>query len=90
VELNKAEGEAILAFWHQVDCVFGVLTPQQATLPVEVDSLVKERLSSRKVKNFQRADQIRGELLSAGYQLEDTPEGTLVFWGQGRVLVLIS
>jgi len=42
----------------------------------DIDALVEERNTSKKAKNFARADEIRDQLKDAGIQLEDTREGT--------------
>ncbi len=41
-----------------------------------IDSLIEARNEARRGKNFQRADEIRQELLSRGVELEDSREGT--------------
>ena len=41
-----------------------------------IDSLLEERLTAKKEKNFIRADEIRNQLKSEGILLEDTPTGT--------------
>ena len=41
----------------------------------ELQALIDERQAARKEKNFQRADEIRNELLEKGIILEDTREG---------------
>ena len=38
-------------------------------------ALIEERQAARKERNFQRADEIRDELLKKGIILEDTREG---------------
>ncbi|MDO5037884.1 MAG: cysteine--tRNA ligase [Tissierellia bacterium] len=43
----------------------------------QIEALIKEREEARKNKDFQRADQIRDQLLDQGIQIEDTREGTL-------------
>lgn len=40
-----------------------------------VNLLMKEREKARKDKNFRRADEIRDELKTIGFMIEDTPEG---------------
>ena len=41
----------------------------------EIEKLIEERQVARKERNFQRADEIRAELLEKGIVLEDTREG---------------
>lgn len=41
----------------------------------EIEALVMERQEARKAKNWQRADELRDQLKSAGVVLEDTPQG---------------
>ena len=42
----------------------------------EILKLIEERRTAREQKDWKRADQIRGELLSQGILLKDTPQGT--------------
>ena len=42
---------------------------------MEFEKLIEERQVARKGRNFQRADEIRAELLEKGIVLEDTREG---------------
>lgn len=42
----------------------------------DIAKLMEERKSARQNRNYRRADEIRQELLKAGIQLKDTPEGT--------------
>ena len=41
----------------------------------EIERLIAERASSRKAKDFARADAIRDELLKKGIVIEDGPSG---------------
>ena len=47
-------------------------------LPDEITSLVRERESLRTREEFAQADQIRSEIESAGYTINDTPNGGIV------------
>ena len=44
-------------------------------LTAYVDAMIEERKATKKEKNFQRADEIRNELLAKGIVIEDTREG---------------
>lgn len=46
----------------------------------EIDQKITERAKARSTKDFARADQIRKELLDAGVDIKDSPEGTEWEW----------
>lgn len=48
---------------------------KEEILDEEIEKLIEERQVARKERNFQRADEIRAELLEKGIVLEDTREG---------------
>lgn len=52
-----------------------IVEKKQEMLDGDIEALIEERQAARKAKNFQRADEIRNELLSKGIVLEDTREG---------------
>jgi cysteinyl-tRNA synthetase len=43
--------------------------------PPEVIALLDARQAARKAKDFKRSDEIRDELKSAGWVVEDSPQG---------------
>ncbi len=52
------------------------LVRQRAIDVTQVEQLLQDRVTARGEKNFQRADAIRGELMSIGVIVEDTAQGT--------------
>ena len=58
--------------------VLGLLRKEADTVPAEIKQLVNERAQAKKDKNFARADEIRQQVLSMGYVIEDTPKGAKV------------
>ncbi|NBJ91761.1 cysteine--tRNA ligase [Parablautia muri] len=52
-----------------------IVEKKQEMLAQDIEAMIEERQAARKAKNFQRADEIRNELLSKGIILEDTREG---------------
>jgi len=56
--------------------VLGLIVEKEEELLAEdIEALIEERQAARKAKNFQRADEIRNDLLEKGIILEDTREG---------------
>jgi cysteinyl-tRNA synthetase len=48
------------------------------TLPAEIEALRAERDEARRKKDFARSDALRKELHSRGYEVKDTPAGTVL------------
>ena len=42
----------------------------------KINKLIAERLEAKKIKNFERADQIRQELLDMNIEIKDHQQGT--------------
>jgi cysteinyl-tRNA synthetase len=67
-----------LEFLGRFDSVFDVLKPSARTgglSDADVETLIAERTSAKKSRNFTRSDEIRAELAAQGVILEDTKEG---------------
>ena len=47
-------------------------------IPAEIEDLARQRDEARGAKDFARADELRDQILAAGYRIEDTPDGTKV------------
>ncbi len=82
--LSAAEADKALQQLQEVDAVLGVIDWQQLPLrqrdwPLEVQDLMQEREQARADKNFARADQLRDQIRSLGFELQDAPEGTRLF-----------
>lgn len=63
--------------WESVLCL-GLNSWVPSDIPEAIQELVDKRASARKNKNWKEADDLRDELLSLGYEVEDTPDGTKV------------
>src|SRR6185437_4811212 len=62
------------------DTVFGLklaVAPkfEQEEVPAEIQALAEAREEARKAKDWEKADAIRGEIASRGFEVSDTPEG---------------
>ncbi|EMN91924.1 cysteine--tRNA ligase [Leptospira weilii] len=72
---QRVEFIQILAYY---DRIFGILNFESSKDPLidsEIDSLIEERQTARKNKNFARSDAIRDQLLAQGILIEDTKDG---------------
>ena len=52
--------------------------PEEKKLPEEIQELVALRNEARKNKDWAESDRLRDELISKGYTVKDTKEGTVV------------
>ncbi|MDO8557632.1 MAG: cysteine--tRNA ligase [bacterium] len=73
---QKAVGP-ITAFLRTVDEIFGfgLLGQEREPISAEVQKLVTEREKARKEKKWDEADRLRKEIETAGYVVDDTPQG---------------
>ena len=59
--------------------VLGLLyNKKEEEIPSDILALVAERAAARKAKDFARADALRDEIVSKGYLVEETRQGTKV------------
>lgn len=56
----------------------GITLPQAEEIPSDVLRLRDERGEARKNKDWKRSDEIRAELDSRGYRIQDKPDGTAI------------
>jgi len=82
--LTGAEAEHVLESVSRIDKVlrivdWGRLPIMPEDWPDDVQEKVKERQEAKKKKNFPLADQLRDEILKAGYQIEDTAFGPRLY-----------
>jgi cysteinyl-tRNA synthetase len=77
-DLHMDDATDVKAALRSVDEVLGILSPEQKPeeLSSEVRDLLSERDEARSQRDFGRADDIRSELGSRGYTVQDLPAGT--------------
>lgn len=75
-QLKRGDAEQVLKMLARWDKVLGVLPlhPKVET-PRHLENLLEEREIARKAKNWALSDQLRDEILHAGFIIEDTPNG---------------
>jgi cysteinyl-tRNA synthetase len=73
--LTPAAAAAALAAWARVNTVLGIPAAGEAEAPAEIVALMEARTAAKQVRDFARADAVRGELKARGWLVEDTPTG---------------
>ncbi|MEE2877045.1 MAG: cysteine--tRNA ligase [Candidatus Neomarinimicrobiota bacterium] len=76
--LSPDEAAEAFAALDRIDSVFCFLSHDEPKISDEDRALIRTREAAREAKNWSRSDQIREIFRSKGYELEDTPKGTLV------------
>ena len=81
--LSADTASGILATLHQLDKVLGVIGPIESELekdvvPKAIMELVEARETAKKNKEYEKADELRGDVQVKGYIIEDTPHGPRV------------
>lgn len=66
------EARRVLDFFHHV---LGVFNLDPIKIPRKVAALVDRREQARRDKDFDTADELRGDIAGAGYEVEDTEHG---------------
>jgi cysteinyl-tRNA synthetase len=77
-EMTSKAATEILEQFRCFDRVLGVFyvdSLKEDEIPGDITALALARQEARKMKNFQKADEIRDELKTKGWSVEDTPEG---------------
>ena len=77
--INISTRDAILKFIERVNNIINCFnigdTDKKADNEDEINKLIEERTLAKKEKNYQKADEIRNQLLSMGIEIMDTPQG---------------
>ena len=77
---QRYDPNGMLAFLYDADRVLGLRLKNVTSIkiPPMILDLANEREVRRKAKDWEKADEIREKIVTAGYALEDTPEGPRV------------
>ena len=76
--VSRKAAKAALDSLEAICDVLGLLSKKEDELPEEIAALVSERAEARKNKDWARSDELRNQIVSAGYILEDTKQGQKV------------
>jgi len=78
--LSQKDCENILDTIKTIDAVFGFIffpvIREKKIDEKKIEKRISERIEAKKMKNFEKADEIRNQLLNEGIILEDTKDGT--------------
>jgi cysteinyl-tRNA synthetase len=78
-QISSEEAAALISAWQRMNLVLGLRTSHEIELAEKLDAtlqkFLEEREAARKAKDFRHADEIRDELKSKGWVIEDTPKG---------------
>lgn len=74
-QMQPLEASRRLGAWDRVEAIFGIRVSHEIDVPAEMSALLDQRQAARQAKDFKKADAIREQLKSAGWQIEDTPKG---------------
>jgi cysteinyl-tRNA synthetase len=77
-ESNKKNGAPPQAFFDFISTIFGIIPKTASTIPDDIQQLVDSRQAARDAKDFATSDQLRDQLMTLGYTIDDTPYGPLV------------
>ncbi len=75
--VGSQDREALLKLFSDADRIFDVFQVEEPKLKdAQIEALIAERQQARQERKFDRADEIRNQLVERGILLEDTKEGT--------------
>jgi cysteinyl-tRNA synthetase len=72
-DASPSEAQAIIEAIEKIDSVLGVVGKATEDIPEEIARLAEERKQAKLDKNWQRADEIRDEVTTKGFVIEDMP-----------------
>lgn len=76
--INQETAKLALNFIDEINEILGVVPKKYTELSSQIEELIEKRELARKAKDFSTADQIRFQIESLGYQIDDTLYGPLV------------
>lgn len=75
-KLNPGNKKEILGLWEKMNKIFGLnISKEEAEIPEFIKKLAEERDDAKKIKDFQKSDNLRKTIEEKGYSVEDMKEG---------------
>jgi len=76
---TKADITSLYGLFNELTGILGLLYCEtKEEIPAEILELVEKRTEARKNKDFALADSVRDEIISKGYVIEETRQGTVI------------
>ena len=78
--ISKKQASEIYKIFQNINKIFGIINFENVTraIPLEIKKLAKLREQHRKNKDWKKSDELRNELESKGYIVEDTDKGPVI------------
>lgn len=76
--LSEEDKKEILSCLYRLDEVLALIPQVSSDITEEQEKMIKEREEYRKLKQWDKADALKQELLKMGIEIKDTPNGPLV------------
>lgn len=78
--ISKKQAGEVYKFFQEINNIFGIIDFKKVNkaIPAEIKKLAKIREQFRKAKNWQKSDELRKQIESKGYVVEDTETGSVV------------
>jgi len=81
-EVSKKQADEIYKFFQEINKIFGIIDFKKVTvkqtIPAEIKKLAKLREKARQEKDWQKSDELRKQIETQGFSVEDTPSGPVV------------
>ena len=75
--LECCSAKGAISALRKIDSILGVIDCSVFEVDENIQQLIREREVARSDKNWEKADEVRGQLDELGIVLDDTPEGTV-------------
>lgn len=77
-EANAQQAVPENGFFDMVSDIFGIVPAPESDIPMDIQTLVDKRQTTRDTKDWKTSDALRDELAELGYSVDDTTYGPLI------------
>jgi len=78
--ISQKQASEIYKFFQEINEIFGIIdfTKVNQTIPAKIKKLAELREKARQEKDWQKSDDLRKQIETQGFTVEDTPRGPVV------------